>query len=76
MSEIPNDAELTGIESALGGLIPVSSGLDRDRLMFRAGALSEARSRRSRWAWPSVAAMLSLVVACESVFLARGPLQG
>jgi hypothetical protein len=73
MSQIPYDAELTGIESALGGLMPVTSGLDRDRLMFRAGALSQARSRRSRWVWPSLAALLSLVVTCESVYLAARP---
>jgi hypothetical protein len=73
MSQIPNDAELTGIELALGGLIPAASGLDRDRLMFQAGAFSRSRSRRARWVWPPVAAVLALVVACESVFLARRP---
>jgi hypothetical protein len=74
-SQIPNDPELTGIELALGGLIPVPSGLDRDRLMFQAGAMSVSRSssRRDRWTWPSVAAALALVVACESVLLARRP---
>jgi hypothetical protein len=75
MSQIPNDPELSGIESALGGLIPISSGLDRDRLMFQAGAMAVARSRsrRDRWAWPSVAAALALVVVSESALLARRP---
>ena len=73
MSQFPNDAELMAIESALGGLIPVSAGLDRDRLMFQAGVLSRSRSGRAGWVWPSVAAVLSLAVACESVFLAWRP---
>ena len=66
MSQVPNDAELTSVESALGGLIPISSELDRDLLMFQAGALSRMRSRRTAWVWPSVAALLSFVVACET----------
>ena len=42
MSLIPSDPKLKAIESALGELIPVSSRLDRDQLMFQAGALSGA----------------------------------
>jgi hypothetical protein len=73
MSQNPNDPELNAIESALGGLIPVSSGLDRDRLMFQAGALSRSRAERTRWTWPSVAAVLALVVIGESFLLAARP---
>ena len=73
MSEIPNDPELNAIESALGGLSPVPSRLDRDRLMFQAGALARSRAGRTRWVWPSVAAALALVVTGESIFLASRP---
>jgi hypothetical protein len=73
MAQNPNDPELSGIEAALGGLVPASSGLDRDRLMFQAGALSRSGSRLDRWVWPSVAAVLSMVVACESEILVRRP---
>jgi hypothetical protein len=73
MSKIPNDPELNAIASALGGLAPIPSRLDRDRLMFEAGALSRGRVGRPGWIWPSVAAMLSLVVTGESIFLASRP---
>jgi len=73
MSEIPNDPDLNPIESALRGLSPVPSRLDRGRLMFQAGALSRSRAERTRWIWPTVAAVLALVVTGESVFLAERP---
>ena len=41
--------------------------------MFQAGALSRSRAERTRWVWPSVAAVLSLVVTGESIFLASRP---
>ena len=47
MPQIPPDPELKAIESALGELIPLSSRLDRDKLMFQAGAMSKAASSRS-----------------------------
>ena len=40
MSQRSSDSELNDIESALAGLVPVPSRLDRDRLMFQAGAAS------------------------------------
>jgi hypothetical protein len=73
MSQFPNDPELTAIESALGRLIPAPSRLDRDRLMFQAGAVSKRGSGRSGWAWPSAAAALAAVVVCESMLLAMRP---
>ena len=73
MSEIPSDSELSDIESLLRGLTPNPSALDRDRLMFQAGALSRSSTRHPHWIWPSAAAVLSLVVIGESVFLASRP---
>ncbi len=73
MSHVPSDPEMTAIESALRALVPSRSGLDRDRLMFRAGQVS-ARSRLlTRWAWPSIAATLAIVAAGEGVLLASRP---
>jgi len=73
MSLIPPDPELKAIESALGQLVPVSSRLDRDQLMFRAGALSVRSQSRGRWAWPSIAATLAIAVVSESLVLAVRP---
>jgi hypothetical protein len=72
MPQIPPDPELKAIESALGELIPVSSRLDRDKLMFQAGAMSKAAPNR-RWAWPAITAALSVALAAESLFLAARP---
>jgi hypothetical protein len=57
----------------LRALSPAPSRLDRDRLMFEAGALARGRTGRARWLWPSVAAMLALVVTGESMLLAFRP---
>jgi hypothetical protein len=73
MSEIPIDPELNAIASALGDLSPVPSRIDRDRLMFEAGALSRGRTRSNRWIWPSVAAALAMALTGESLFLASRP---
>ena len=67
MPQIPPDRELKAIESALGELIPVSSRLDRDKLMFQAGAMSKPAPSR-RWAWPAITAVLSVALAGESLF--------
>jgi hypothetical protein len=72
MSQIPPDPELKALESALGELVPVSSRLDRDKLMFQAGAMSKSAARR-RWGWPAIAAALSLALAGESVFIGTRP---
>jgi hypothetical protein len=68
MSQIPSDPELKAIESALGELIPVSSRLDRDKLMYQAGAMSKPGPSR-RWAWPAITAALCVALAGESLFL-------
>jgi hypothetical protein len=68
MSQIPPDPELKALESALGELVPLSSRLNRDKLMFQAGAMSKSAASR-RWGWPAIAAALSLALACESVFI-------
>jgi hypothetical protein len=73
MSHVPNDPDLRAIESALGGLIPAASRLDRDRLMFEAGALARPAGSARRWVWPALAAVLALVVVGESLLLARRP---
>jgi hypothetical protein len=72
MPQIPPDPELKAIESALGELIPISSRLDRDKLMFQAGAMSKPASRR-RWAWPAITAALSVALAGESIFFLARP---
>ena len=73
MSQVPPDAELTEIESALRGLAPAPSRLDRDRIMFQAGVQhARTRSRRA-WVWPSIAASLAVVAFSESVILAVRP---
>jgi hypothetical protein len=73
MPQIEPDPELRVIESALGALIPRASGLDRDRLMFQAGAISKTVAARRRWAWPAVAAALAMALTAESLFLGTRP---
>jgi len=73
MSLIPPDSEFKAIERALGDLVPVSSRLDRDQLMFQAGALSVRSRSRGRWVWPSIAATLAIALASESLVLAVRP---
>src|SRR5450755_2834330 len=73
MPQIPTDPELKAIESALGELIPLASGIDRDRLMFQAGAMSRSTPRPRRWAWPALTAALSVALAGESLFLGNRP---
>ena len=73
MSQEPSDPELTDIESALGQLVPVPSRLDRDRLMFDAGAALVRPAPRRKWVWPSLAATLAVGLASESFVLAVRP---
>jgi len=73
MSQVPTDPELSEIESALGGLTPARSRIDRDRIMFQAGVLHWKGQFRRRWVWPSIAATLALVAVSESVALAVRP---
>jgi hypothetical protein len=73
MSQVSPDPEMTSFESALRGLAPSQSRLDRDRLMFEAGARSVHATSRRRWAWPAVAALLTGVIISESVALAVRP---
>jgi hypothetical protein len=60
---------MTEVESALRALSPAPSRLDRDRLMFKAGALARGQSGRLRWLWPSITAALAFIVAGESTML-------
>ncbi len=73
MPQEPLDPELKTIEDALGRLAPARSRLDRDRLMFQAGALSARSAPQHRWVWPSIAAALALLAMSESVVLAVRP---
>jgi hypothetical protein len=73
MSQDPSDPELNAVESALGRLAPARSRLDRDRLMFQAGAISARSASRRGWVWPSIAAMLAVVVVSETLALATRP---
>jgi hypothetical protein len=60
-------------ESAMGRLVPVPSRLDRDALMFQAGAVSARPASRGRWVWPSIAATLAAALVSESLVLAVRP---
>jgi hypothetical protein len=73
MPQIPPDPELKAIESALGELVPVSSRLDRDKLMFQAGAMSSRGARRRGWVWPAITAALGFVICGESFLVASRP---
>ena len=73
MPQIPSDPELKAIEAALAGLAPLSSRLNRDKLMFAAGAMSRPGARERRWAWPAITATLTVALAGESLFLAARP---
>lgn len=64
---------MTDIELALRALAPAPSRIDRDRLMFEAGARSLGAADRRRWFWPGVAAGLAAIVAGESILLASRP---
>jgi hypothetical protein len=70
MSEVPPDPELRAIESALKGLVPLPSRLDRDRSMYQAGQILAKPRSLSHWVWPSVAASLALVALSEAAMLA------
>jgi hypothetical protein len=73
MQQIPQDPELKAIESALGGLVPRSSKLDRDKVMFQAGAMSTRGAKERRWVWPAISAALCALLAGESLFLGARP---
>ena len=73
MSQRSSDPELNDIESALRGLVPVASRLDRDALMFQAGGASARPASRGRWVWPSIAATLAVALVSESLVLAVRP---
>ncbi len=73
MPQIPPDPELKAIESILGELVPRSSRLDRDKLMFQAGAMLSRGARRRAWVWPAMTAVLGAVLCGESIFLAGRP---
>ena len=73
MSQRSSDPELTDIESALAGLVPVPSRLDRDQLMFKAGVASARSAPHRRWVWPSVAAAFAIGLISESLVMAIRP---
>jgi hypothetical protein len=73
MPQIPPDPELKAIESILGELVPRSSRLDRDKLMFQAGAITSRGAGRRAWVWPAMTAVLGAVLCGESFFLAGRP---
>jgi hypothetical protein len=73
MSQDPLAPELKPVEAALARLTPARSRLDRDRLMFEAGAASVRPRSRQAWIWPSIAAGLAVVAISESIVLVRRP---
>lgn len=71
MSEETHDPELSALEAALRGLTPTPAAIDRDRLLFRAGAES---ARRPRYFWPLATAASLVLAASQFLFLAmRAP---
>jgi hypothetical protein len=73
MSQRSSDSELNDIESALRGLVPIPSRVDRDALMFLAGSASARPAARGRWVWPSIAATLAVALVSESLVMAVRP---
>jgi hypothetical protein len=73
MPQEPSDPEVSSIEEALGQLRPARSRLDRDLLMFQAGAFSARSAAKRRWVWPSIAAALGFVALSESIVLSARP---
>ena len=71
--------ELKSFEAALASLVPRADQLQRDRLMFAAGAVSvrrgrpEAASRVRRVAWPAASAAMTAVAAVLAVMLVVRP---
>lgn len=74
--QLPED--LKAYESALVSLVPKSSSVDRDRLMFRLGQLAAAEGRergQSAWPWKLATAaslLVSLGLAARLATLAVG----
>ncbi len=64
-----NDPALDALAGALRGLAPRAGGLDRDRLMFRAGRASAPR----RWAWPLATAVSAAAALALGVLLWARP---
>jgi hypothetical protein len=71
MSENHPRPEITEVEALLQGLKPAAGGLDRDRILFRAGRAS-ARGP-GRVAWPVLSAVLGLATVALAVALAARP---
>jgi hypothetical protein len=64
-----NDPALNALAGALRGLAPRPAGLDRDRLMFRAGRASAPRG----WAWPLAATASTAAAVALGVLLWARP---
>lgn len=65
--------ELKSLEAALASLRPTPGGLDRDRLMFRAGEESARRLRMGRLVWPAACAASAGVAAALVLMLVSRP---
>ena len=74
MSGQAPDPPLKDFEASLAALTPAPAALDRDRLMFQAGALTARRrgAVRSR-AWPVATAALALATVMQAGLLATRP---
>ena len=66
---ITDDARLAEVESALRGLRPAASAIDREALMYRAG---RASARRGLRLWQGATALLAVVIVVGLVTL-RAP---
>jgi len=73
MSQFTPEPEMTEFEQSLAALSPSRGALDRDRLMFEAGRRSATSPSRLRWAWPAVAASLTVVALGQTFALSRRP---
>ena len=73
MPQIPPDPELKAIERAAGRTGTASSRLNRDELMFQAGAMSKRRAHGAAGSGRQSLRACARLLAGESLFLATRP---
>jgi hypothetical protein len=74
MAENHPRPDVSDVEALLQELKPVATGLDRDRVLFRAGRASVLRP--GRFVWPATSGVLALATLALSVALAVRPEPG
>ncbi|MFO0948334.1 MAG: hypothetical protein U1D30_20835 [Planctomycetota bacterium] len=73
--EVPTGShEDSAFEGDLARLMPLATGLDRDRLMYRLGQWSVRKNAATvPWIWPTVAAGLLLTTVSLAIAVVRQP---